>query len=361
LFVRYSTGQGGKLIKKALIYTKAEHGINRSSLDLDALRVIERLRAHGHQAYLVGGAVRDSLVGRKPKDFDIVTDAPTGKIKKVFWNSRIIGRRFRLVHVFFDRKIIEVATFRSLKDGTVGNDYGTMDDDVRRRDFTLNALYYDPIEETIIDYCDGVRDIRRGELRPLIPLNIIFKEDPVRMIRAVKYAAASGFSIQLATRLMIKRQAKLLKEVSASRLSEEATKIFCSGKAAPIFAGLHEYRLLPFFMPVIAKRLEDRVFREGFFACLQTMDDNWDRDGENRLGRQLAFPLGFLLGGVIDWSAPPQESYTEALRRARDLLDPLTPPRVELENAVRDVYHQRGIQFTPRRRELRPARGAERA
>jgi poly(A) polymerase len=349
------------MVPKALVYTKAEHGINRALLDPDALKVIERLHSQGHQAYIVGGAVRDSILGRKPKDFDIVTDAVPNRIKRIFWNSRIIGRRFRLVHVFFGPKIIEVATFRSLKDGTVGNTFGTMDDDVKRRDFTLNALYYDPVDETIIDYCGGMKDIRKGEVKPLIPLSVIFKEDPVRMIRAVKYASSAGFSIGLPTRIMIKREAKLLKDVSVSRLSEEATKIFCSGKAATIFQGLFEYKLLYFFMPNIAKLLENRVYREAFYACLTNMDQQQDQDGERKLGKQLSLPLGLYLEKTVDWDASPHDTFPEALRLSREFLSPLNPPRVELENAIKAVYRAKGYSVKVKRRERRrgkPSGGA---
>lgn len=353
LFVRYSKTKNGKMVPKALVYTKAEHGINRATLDPDALKVIERLHSQGHQAYIVGGAVRDSILGRKPKDFDIVTDAVPNRIKRVFWNSRIIGRRFRLVHVFFGPKIIEVATFRSLKDGTVGNTFGTMDDDVKRRDFTLNALYYDPVDETVIDYCGGMKDIRKGEVKPLIPLNVIFKEDPVRMIRAVKYASSAGFSIGLPTRIMIKREAKLLKDVSVSRLSEEATKIFCSGKAATIFQGLFDYKLLYFFMPNIARLLENRVYREAFYACLAEMDQQENEDGERKLGKQLSLPLGLYLEKNVDWDASPHDTFPEALRLSREFLAPLNPPRVELENAIKAVYRAKGHSVKVKRRERR--------
>ena len=141
MLVRYSSNQDGKPVKKAIIYTCDEHCIKNSDIDPDALKVITQLKGFGFSAYLVGGAVRDLLLGRKPKDFDIVTDATPSKIKKLFRNSRIIGRRFRLVHVFFGSKIFEVSTFRSISSGTVGNNFGTMDEDVQRRDFTLNALY----------------------------------------------------------------------------------------------------------------------------------------------------------------------------------------------------------------------------
>src|SRR5574344_1085961 len=187
MLIRYGTDGNGKLIKKANVYTSQEHLISNTNIDPDALQIIHRLRDAGFTAYIVGGAVRDLIVGNKPKDFDIVTDATPSKIKRIFRNSRIIGRRFRLVHIFFGQKIFEVSTFRSIIDGSVGNLFGTMDEDVMRRDFTLNALYYDPIKEQVIDYTGGVEDIKKGIVRPVIPMDKIFVEDPVRMLRAVKY------------------------------------------------------------------------------------------------------------------------------------------------------------------------------
>ena len=160
-------------------------------MDPDAIYIINRLRETGFASYIVGGAVRDLIIGNKPKDFDIVTDATPSRIKKIFRNSRIIGKRFRLVHVFTSTKIFEVCTFRSIVDGSVGNAFGTMDEDVKRRDFTLNALYYDPVKEQVIDYVGGVKDIRKGIVRPVIPIDRIFIEDPVRMLRAVQYGATT--------------------------------------------------------------------------------------------------------------------------------------------------------------------------
>ena len=172
MLIRYSTDSNGKPVEKAVIYTKKEHNIDPSSLDSDAVFVITRLRDSGFAAYIVGGAVRDLLVGRKPKDFDIVTDATPSRIKKIFRNSRIIGKRFRLVHIFFGEKIFEVSTFRSIEEGSVGNVFGTMDEDVQRRDFTMNALYYDPIKEQagIDQQLDKAIEVLMGKLKDRKPL-----------------------------------------------------------------------------------------------------------------------------------------------------------------------------------------------
>ena len=144
MLIRYGKEQNGRLIKKAAVYTREEHKINFADVDSDAVFITGRLRANGHESYIVGGAVRDLILGKKPKDFDIVTDAIPARIKRIFRNSRIIGKRFRLVHVYFGPKIFEVSTFRSIKDGHTGNTYGAIEEDVLRRDFSCNALFYDP-------------------------------------------------------------------------------------------------------------------------------------------------------------------------------------------------------------------------
>ena len=140
MLYRYGTDSNGKLIKKAIVYTKSEHFITNKKIDPDALQIINRLRDAGYTAYIVGGAVRDLIVGNVPKDFDIVTDATPSKIKRIFRNSRIIGRRFRLVHVVFGSKIFEVSTFRSNVEGSVGNEFGTIEQDVMRRDYECSGL-----------------------------------------------------------------------------------------------------------------------------------------------------------------------------------------------------------------------------
>ncbi|ULQ60030.1 hypothetical protein K7I13_01470 [Brucepastera parasyntrophica] len=173
MLTRYGSDAKGKAVRKASVYTKNEHNINKELIDPDAIRVISLLRNAGHDAYIVGGAVRDLLIGTQPKDFDIVTDAEPSRIRKLFRNSRIIGKRFRLVHIFYGEKIFEVSTFRSLKEGSIGNCFGSMDEDVLRRDFSLNALYYDPIKEQIVDYVNGVNHIRGHRLEPVIPLENI--------------------------------------------------------------------------------------------------------------------------------------------------------------------------------------------
>ena len=178
MLVRYTRNTANKKLSKALIYTATEHSIDPHKVDSEAIRIISGLHNAGYEAYIVGGAVRDLLIEKTPKDFDIATSAEPARIRKIFKNSRLIGKRFRLVHVFYGSKIYEVSTFRSLEEGSVGNSFGTIDEDVRRRDFTLNALYYDPIKNIVVDYIGGVEDIRKKRLHPIIDLSHIFVDDP---------------------------------------------------------------------------------------------------------------------------------------------------------------------------------------
>ena len=354
MLIRYRRSEDGRPVAKAVVYTQNEHRIDRSRVDPDALRIVERLRENGHEAYIVGGAVRDLLLGRKPKDFDIVTDAQPPRIKRVFHNSRVIGKRFRLVHVYAGPKIFEVSTFRSIANGTVGNEFGTMDEDAFRRDFTLNALYYDPIECVLVDYVGGFKDVAAKKVKPVIPLATIFREDPVRMIRCVKYACTTGFRIPFQTRRAISRDAGLLAGASPSRLTEEFVKILGSGHAADIVAALAHYRLLIHIQPAAAGLLEeDAAYRSALAAELAELDE-YSRapNREKRLSTLLAAflkPYLVLQKGLI---VDTPEAYQEALREARAFLAPLNLPRVELEAAVLFVFKKLGI--SPSQKPRRP-------
>ncbi|MCL2602795.1 MAG: polynucleotide adenylyltransferase PcnB, partial [Treponema sp.] len=246
---RYSAEDNGKLVKKAAVYTQDEHRINVSDVDPQAVYIIQRLQANGYETYVVGGAVRDLILGKKPKDFDIVTSASPTKIKTIFRNARIIGRRFRLVHVFFGPKIFEVSTFRSIKDGPTSNTFGTIEEDVQRRDFSLNALFYDPMKQLVIDYVGGMKDMKKHLIRPIIPLPSIFTDDPVRMIRAVKYSAVAGFTLPFLLKMKIRKQSALLADVSPSRLTEEIFKIIHSPHARIIIEGLDALGLYNYLQP----------------------------------------------------------------------------------------------------------------
>jgi poly(A) polymerase len=248
------------------LYGREEHRIRNSQIDPDAIKVINRIQRMGCQAYIVGGSVRDLLLGRKPKDFDVVTDAHPQELRRMFANSRIIGRRFRLVHVVFrGGKIIEVSTARSLPANRAkartaddlylrrDNQFGTFKEDAARRDFTLNALFYDVKTETIIDYTGGFEDIQNRVVRVIGNPNVSFPEDPVRMYRAVKFAALLGFDLDVQTYRAIQKHKHLLLKASSARLHEEYNKIFRSGHSARIFAALNHSGLLETLMPAVAR------------------------------------------------------------------------------------------------------------
>jgi poly(A) polymerase len=365
LLIRYRRAENGKPVAKAVVYTAGEHGIDRSGIDPDAIRIIERLRENGHEAYIVGGAVRDLLLGRKPKDFDIATDAQPSKIKRIFRSARVIGRRFRLVHVYAGPKIFEVSTFRSIANGTVGNEFGTVDEDARRRDFTLNALYYDPHDSTLVDYVGGFKDIHARRIEPVIPLKNIFKEDPVRMIRCVKYAAVAGFRIPLGVRLALKRDSSLLSQASASRLTEEFIKILGSGCSAPVIEALARFDLLRHILPEAARLVsEKRELKRAFLTELSELDSRARDPAQDRgLALLLAQYLKPFLEACLERFSDSPESYREALRISRLFLAPLNPPRVELEAAVLVVFKKRGISplQRPRREGQDRSRPRERA
>ncbi|WP_447731153.1 polynucleotide adenylyltransferase PcnB [Pseudoxanthomonas suwonensis] len=244
-----------------------QHPISRKDISPNALRVLYRLREAGFGAYLVGGAVRDLLLGMHPKDFDVATDATPEQVKQLFRNCRLIGRRFRLAHVVYGREIIEVATFRAnsddgsgdreIEDGRLVRDnvYGTIEEDAVRRDFTCNALYYAIEDFSVRDYTGGFEDVLARRMRLIGDPETRYREDPVRMLRAVRLAAKLGFTIDPPTAEPIPRLAPLLAEASPARLFEEMLKLFLSGHAVASFEGLERHGLLAALMPETAAAL----------------------------------------------------------------------------------------------------------
>ena len=247
------------------IIPRSEHGISRSNVSENALKVLYRLKNSGYKAFLVGGGVRDLLLGLRPKDFDLATDAHPEEIRKLFRNSRLIGRRFRLAHVRFGRDLIEVATFRASA-STAGDDqqhsdsgrilrdnvYGSIDDDIWRRDFTINALYYNIADFSVWDYTGGMDDIRSKTLRLIDDPWVRYREDPVRMLRAARFAAKLGFTIAPETAAPIRDLGPLLADVPAARLFEETLKLFQSGHGEKSFEKLVEHDLLSYLFPSAA-------------------------------------------------------------------------------------------------------------
>jgi poly(A) polymerase len=259
-----------------VVVPRAEHSVSRSAISPSALKVLYRLKDAGYQAFLVGGAVRDLLLGRNPKDFDIATNAHPEQVRELFRNCRLIGRRFHLAHVRFGQEIIEVATFRAAhtlvdEDNSVDEDsrrvldnhgrilrdnlYGSIDEDVWRRDFTANALYYNIADFSIWDYTGGVADANARLLKLIGDPETRYREDPVRMLRAVRFAAKLNFNIDEASSRPIAKLAYMLDGVPAARLFDEVTKLFLAGSALRSFELLREYALLAHLFPDLASAL----------------------------------------------------------------------------------------------------------
>ncbi|HYA38011.1 MAG TPA: polynucleotide adenylyltransferase PcnB [Candidatus Methylomirabilis sp.] len=270
----------GTTINEPLIIPRAQHSISRALISDNAIKVLHRLKDAGYASLLVGGCVRDLLLGREPKDFDVVTDARPEEIRKLFHNARVIGRRFRLVHVRYGRDIVEVATFRAIprdiseesipRDEEEGpgaenanmlelgshNVFGTQEEDAVRRDFTVNALYYNIRDFSVMDYVGGTEDLKRGVLRVIGDPAIRYREDPVRMLRAVRFAAKLGFKIEDKTAAPIRDLAPLLASVPAARMFEEVLKLFHGGYALETYELLRHYGLFQYLFPRTEKSLE---------------------------------------------------------------------------------------------------------
>ena len=265
-------------IENADIVTRDRHTISRKDISPNALKVLYRLLKAGYQAYIVGGGVRDLLLRKKPKDFDIATNAEPAEIKVLFNNARVIGRRFRIVHIRFGREIIEVTTFRAdhhpineitgslafkedrerdsvhSKEGMILRDnvYGNIDEDAKRRDFTVNALYYTTDGFRLLDFNHGLQDLKSKQIRIIGDPKERYKEDPVRMLRAIRFSAKLGFSIEENTKKPIDELAYLLDSISSARLFDETIKLMTGGHAVKTFAMLQEFQLGTFlFSPTL--------------------------------------------------------------------------------------------------------------
>ncbi len=243
------------------VYAHTEHKIDQRLVSRNAIKVCETLQSHGYQAYIVGGAVRDLILGFEPKDFDVATSATPEQVRSVFRRARIIGRRFRLVHVLFGSEVIETSTFRASSNGTESTDehgrilndnvFGDIESDAARRDFTLNALYYDPVKEEVIDYHNGVADLRSHTVRIIGDPEVRYREDPVRMLRAVRFAAKLDATIEAKTHAPIKSLAKLISNVPHSRLFDETLKLLTCGNALNCLKKLREEGLHEGIIPLL--------------------------------------------------------------------------------------------------------------
>ena len=261
----------------------SRHGITRDRISSGSRRVCEGLQQQGHKAYVVGGAVRDLLIGAEPKDFDIATDATPDEIRRAFRRSRAIGRRFQIVHVMMGQETIEVTTFRGMLDANTKTDehgrvlhdnvFGSQADDAARRDFTANALYYDPATEAIIDYHHGVADLKQKTLRMIGEPRARYREDPVRMLRAVRLAAKLGLIIDPAASKPIREMAELLENVPPARLFDEMLKLLTSGHAVNCITRLRDEGLHHGLLPLLDVILEQPLGEKFVMLALANTDD----------------------------------------------------------------------------------------
>jgi poly(A) polymerase len=326
---------------KPQIIPRKEHRISRKQVSPNALRTLYRLHTHGFIAYLVGGCVRDLLLGRTPKDFDIGTNATPGQIKRLFRNCRLIGRRFRLAHLHFQDEIVEVSTFRRAavpsdnedkeeaghnkrfprhikdEDGMVlvDNVFGTPEEDALRRDFTVNALAYNIADFSVIDYSTGLSDLRQRLIHPIGDPRVRFTEDPVRMLRAVRFAASHDFVIEPAAWESICELSSIISRVSPARLYEEMQKIFLLGSAQPAFSLLEKSGLLTALFPGLSRWIYGNNHR---LALLDTNLEYLDQQYRNGTPASLALFLAALFGPGLEKAALARHRDSIPRRQALD-------------------------------------------
>ncbi len=339
------------------VYTRDQHPVSRSLLSANALKVLYRLNKSGYDAYLVGGGVRDIILGLSPKDFDIATNATPEQIKALFRNCRLIGRRFRLAHIVFGREIIEVATFRGHHDSAPkkqqncqktskqsehgmllrDNIYGSIEEDAERRDFTINALYYSSADFKVYDFANGLSDVKNRIIRLIGDPETRYREDPVRMLRAIRFATKLDMQISPETEQPIRRLAPLLENIPPARMFEEFLKLFLSGKALANYQQLNHYQLFSYFFPAVeqAVRNQDSPFIANFIE--QALNNTDSRINENK-----RVTPAFLFAALL-WY--PLEKQVKQLRQQTQLT-----PQDAFFNALSEIMseQQRSIAIPKR-------------
>jgi poly(A) polymerase len=311
------------------ILSRAEHAVSRKNIDPDALKVLYRLKNHGYVAYLVGGGVRDLLLERRPKDFDIGTSAHPQQVKKLFRNCFIVGRRFRLCHVRFGRKVIEVSTFRRQAEPEEGdtlirrdNTFGSPEEDAFRRDFTVNALFYDIATFSVIDWVDGLEDLKERVIRTIGDPGVRLREDPVRMLRAVALAARLDFRIDRDTAEAIRALRGEIVRSSPARILEEFYKILRQGRSRETLQKLHHLGLLAYLLPEADQAIS--AGGERLLGSLARLDEY--RNAGRATPEQLTNPL--LMGSLLVPLGVPlrRVAVPPAPRRREEAATPEDPP-----------------------------------
>ncbi len=296
------------------IFSANKFNFETDSLSKNALSVISRLHKKKFKAYIVGGGIRDLIEGIIPKDFDIVTDCEPKQIRKLFKNSRIIGRRFKLVHITFPNEVIEVTTFRSGEDpqsdsiqindkGRIirDNKWGTQEEDALRRDLTINSIYYDPFSEEIVDYTGGIKDLENKKIKLIGDAEKRIVEDPVRILRVIRFAAKLNFEIDLEIKNAITKHKNQLLEMSSARIYEEIIKMFLTGHAQKTYQLLQEYDLFDLLFPHIENSKED--FNEFYENAFKNTDQRIEENKKLNTGflfATLLWPKIYLKSGISE-------------------------------------------------------------
>lgn len=323
---------------RPVIISRPNHNISRKDIDPDALKILYRLHNHGHIAYLVGGGVRDILLGRKPKDFDISTSAHPNQVRKLFSNCRLIGRRFRLAHIYFHGgKIIEVSTFRTIsefngEDGPIKSDntFGTPIEDASRRDFTVNALFYNIADFSIVDYLDGLSDLNAGIIRCIGDPDVRFREDPIRMLRAVRFASLLGFSLDTASAAAIFSLRDEIWEGALPRILDEIVRMMDRGNSGAALSLLYQVGLLESILPEI----NHHIAKSGFDEYLDILSrlDHYSQNGKvPQPWLTLAVLVYPLYHSIISGVHKP-----DYLKSARETLSPIAE-RIQVPRKIRDT------------------------
>ena len=327
-------------LAQPIVLSRSQHSVSRQLLSPSALKVLYRLNKSGYDAYLVGGGVRDILLGLKPKDFDIATNATPDEIKALFRNCRLIGRRFRLAHIVFGREIIEVATFRGhhdnaseqekscnktskqSEDGMLLRDniYGTIDEDAERRDFTINALYYSSKDFKVYDFANGVKDVEDKIIRLIGDPETRYREDPVRMLRAIRFATKLDMQISPETSAPIKELSSLMANIPAARMFEEFLKLFISGKAVANYQQLRSYDLFTYFFPAVDQELNknNQLLERFILLAMENTDTRLNNDQRVTpaflFAAMLWYPLQKYIEQInINNQLAPQDAFFAAL------------------------------------------------
>jgi poly(A) polymerase len=292
------------------IYPASDWGLKPSHFHPHALQVVKALQDAGYQAFIVGGGVRDLLIGLHPKDFDVATNATPEQVKVLFNHCLIIGRRFRLAHVYFKRHIIEVATFRrdhshasneneaSHRDGMIIRDnvFGSLEEDAIRRDFTVNALYYNPSDNSIADFTEGIQDVKNKQIKLIGEPEARFTEDPVRILRAIRIASKLSFGLEPHTEQAIAKTLASLEQVPGARLFDEYTKLFLHGHAQTNFNYLNEHRAFIILFPDTEAHLDDAKFSQWVKIALHNTDERY----REQKGINPAFLLSVFLWPAVN-------------------------------------------------------------